>query len=825
MVFNPQIDQMGNRDWSGTSRGTGPDRSFEALFSGLAETGIQAIQNQDAQTQTNIEQEARGIFEQTNTEFGFDPPPSGMTTELERITALQNALDQGKISQVNYYGRLATLSKQLRSKYPRYESIVDSTIQSVTGTRPANAYRDAMISEMQSLADGASASAKERRSWESQNAGIITSIFGEEYWDNPEGYDLAQVQSKVGLWKAETESIDANLKRLQHNAQLGDVNREAAGREADRTFSFTVTSALNRVNNGAGFNQMVSDFIATGGEGLDQFSIELTQTEASIRNELLAVGQREFVQTGLLSMEDLNKRVDAAMAPIAAIKESMLGGNFDFATRMVTINNDIAERGLNDIYTRFPEAQIGAGISKMNPYAGAEWMTRATPGGDGTALIDRITNIAVDLTGNIASGAAPGGTRQVLESGDQRVSRATLDTFFNVIRDPNAPPEHVSNLVEELFGTSVDFMSTSVVSAEDLEQIYTRFLAPEVTAAILEKGTPEDLQKYTDWAFEKFRALPNVRAAAGDLSSFFGSLDPSEASARYDPQTNRIEIRVNESSPRFDPQSQGRSRNKAAQELVGTFNRALAVLDPIAKANGVEMEEMVNELVRDLNRVEEGASDRGVFGWLADQFSMSAAASEMPEGTLISGIETPDTDLDFLLQRTQDRMASVTPSSFAGDDQTRNLLDMIGEAEGAGYNTLYSNAQRRYGVVPTSMTISEVQQLQRRMGRELGSSAFGKYQIMQSTLRDAVKAMGLSGDEVFTPELQDRIATEFLLPRRGYDRYRRGEMSSSAFLRELANEWASIPTRPGGRSAYHGDRMNNRASGRGNRIATLISGR
>lgn len=43
------------------------------------------------------------------------------------------------------------------------------------------------------------------------------------------------------------------------------------------------------------------------------------------------------------------------------------------------------------------------------------------------------------------------------------------------------------------------------------------------------------------------------------------------------------------------------------------------------------------------------------------------------------------------------------------------------------------------------------------------SSAIGYYQIVGSTLRDAVKSMGLKGDEIFNQELQDRIFEEYLL--------------------------------------------------------------
>ena len=42
------------------------------------------------------------------------------------------------------------------------------------------------------------------------------------------------------------------------------------------------------------------------------------------------------------------------------------------------------------------------------------------------------------------------------------------------------------------------------------------------------------------------------------------------------------------------------------------------------------------------------------------------------------------------------------------------------------------------------------------------SSAAGKYQIINSTMRDIMNRMGLTGEEIFTPDLQDQMAINLL---------------------------------------------------------------
>jgi hypothetical protein len=78
-------------------------------------------------------------------------------------------------------------------------------------------------------------------------------------------------------------------------------------------------------------------------------------------------------------------------------------------------------------------------------------------------------------------------------------------------------------------------------------------------------------------------------------------------------------------------------------------------------------------------------------------------------------------------------------------------------------------------------------------------NAVGKYQIIASTMKQAMKAMGLSGNEKFTPELQEKIFREFLIPKRkGLNDYLKGgETSLDRAQYEAAMEWASIPVPKG----------------------------
>lgn len=148
----------------------------------------------------------------------------------------------------------------------------------------------------------------------------------------------------------------------------------------------------------------------------------------------------------------------------------------------------------------------------------------------------------------------------------------------------------------------------------------------------------------------------------------------------------------------------------------------------------------------------------------------------------------------------------------------KHLLSYIGGIEApSGYDTVYGNNQSKLPKPVTQMTIAEIQLAQSDWSRRFGSSATGRYQFMRETLRDLIKELGLDRQQLFSADLQDRLALH-LLKRRGYGRFVAGKIGVTAFARALAQEWASLPVLAPtqgqkrrlarGQSFYAGDGLN-----------------
>lgn len=150
------------------------------------------------------------------------------------------------------------------------------------------------------------------------------------------------------------------------------------------------------------------------------------------------------------------------------------------------------------------------------------------------------------------------------------------------------------------------------------------------------------------------------------------------------------------------------------------------------------------------------------------------------------------------------------------------LLDFIGETEtgrtGAeAYRTIYRHKQGTLPKPVTDFTLDELLAAQLKWGKNWGSSAAGKYQIIRATLKGLVAELGLPGSTKFTPAIQDAMGFA-LLKRRGWDKFASGQLSLKGYGNELAKEWASFPVLSDmqgahrrlsrGDSYYSGDSLN-----------------
>lgn len=140
-----------------------------------------------------------------------------------------------------------------------------------------------------------------------------------------------------------------------------------------------------------------------------------------------------------------------------------------------------------------------------------------------------------------------------------------------------------------------------------------------------------------------------------------------------------------------------------------------------------------------------------------------------------------------------------------------------GRKDASAYTTIYGHNEGKLPKPITSMTVDEVIAAGPGWTRTFKSSAAGAYQFMNATLKDLKLSLGLTGGEMFTPALQDRLGLA-LLKRRGFEGFMAGSIGRNEFGLGLAREWASFPvlaevkgahrTVKRGETYYAGDKLN-----------------
>lgn len=116
----------------------------------------------------------------------------------------------------------------------------------------------------------------------------------------------------------------------------------------------------------------------------------------------------------------------------------------------------------------------------------------------------------------------------------------------------------------------------------------------------------------------------------------------------------------------------------------------------------------------------------------------------------------------------------------------KGIRELIKSVESGGdYNITLDNGAYSGGPRDlVNMTLNEVMAMQKQMlahpDNNHNSSAAGAYQIVSKTLRSLIQELGLSGNELFSVEMQDRMADQLLRRRRGQG------------IEGLRNEWEGL---------------------------------
>lgn len=686
-VFNPETPTANTPDFTGVSRGAGANKGFEALFSGVGDALTQGVQTADTFVQNKIEDEARFGFDAQNKDLGVDATsvPGELTQSQEGLSALALAMQQGKVSPEYYYQRLATTSKSLRAKYPGYEKEVDNIIQTVTGTRPANAFRDQLFQNLASAQQEAKSAASKDETFIRQNLNHIWP--GEEDLPNDKKMELITRRSGIeGKW-----NYDASIAKNSDVLSERNANVIANGIAADSVSSIGDTAGLGS-NNFLEVLQNASSKPLTP-EQLAQVNTGLTTAKAAVANRTRAEILKRYPNISGPTLENIIK---SSTAQFDMIQTELNSGRYDMAARIATTNKLEVDQRTQGLMTQFPELKTIMSINQtVGGQAGGELFSRYIQQGYGGNKGFAENLLSFGMAQSTAKGVYSVHELSNSVSKNEQMSGAEKGNLLKSFLDgfsvtaESVDNETVGNFVKKNYtessGESTLWAENGIVPNDQKIIVFNKLFDPKISKKIQSSGDGEAAQQYLSTALDRFQAIPDYKKAASSLQEWMPELT-KYYTVGYDPKSNQISITDNGDQP--DNPTAQRTR-QSFNKVLGKINQGMGIMGPVFDAAGVSREEGMKQLFSDLHlSFDSSEQGQGFWSWLGEGLARPAPTTQKDEDE--------DDDISFQFKTPGGTSFKAMAKNSAGQE----ISDENGQPriirQGAGLANLVSSTKRGY---------------------------------------------------------------------------------------------------------------------------------
>lgn len=425
MAFTTDPQQTNDPSYLSYAQGTSkpePNKSMEALFSGIGNTLDIGVTGADTAIKLDIEKQVDqgvnrirdkfGVAEATKLAGANTPPtsargdnslsilgqdvpggvnvgdagktakgaPAGIAKIGTQIADTNEAYNGGFLSNSYYYAQLNSYVKQLRAQYPGYEKEIDTMIAEKVGTTPANALRKSVLDDLD-----AAARAKQNASSHDQN--FIDShaqyLGGDQYQQLQKGQlSIQDAKLQIVNRLGQEHNIKTARDGLAFSKDKEADIEHRAGQVATNHADTYVAQAIADMTRTQGVQQVLDKWAenpaSVGPKDVESANTALRNLRLSTQQGLGMIFSGRDPKTGesLLDANGnsyntyLKEKADGiqknAMGQIDAMEQALNKGEYSvvksFANRAKTMEDAATARVLE----KFPVLQNWAAISKIS---------------------------------------------------------------------------------------------------------------------------------------------------------------------------------------------------------------------------------------------------------------------------------------------------------------------------------------------------------------------------------------------------------------------------------------------------------------------------
>lgn len=856
--FKDEIQVSSDNDQTGASRGQIADTSAGTLLETFGTAIGQGIEAADEFQQQNIRNEVEDTVDTLDRQLGVDDLtaldgdpegtqiPQALLAGGQDLEGIQQAFNQGRITETQYFSRLNAAVKQLRARYPGHRDHIDSIVSDVMGSPAANVLRKTMF---KNLADAQNASAKAATREHNEivdNSHHLSPDRYRQYQENPS----AELRKELLLEIASSKRFDIQQSRIKTQF---DITRENAEQQGVNLTNSIISQHIEQGLQGkeTAFDELDRLIEERGADGeldaqdREDITFAFQQLKLKVKNDVTAQ-LNETLKDGnsfatFLKDDGVQKMlnlVDQRFAPWEEALFDQKKGRLSFMKRAVEgIQDDARYR----LYTG-PNGEKLASLTALFKALPPDLATIAFGQEQGGQVIPFVRQLAkVHVFSNMVKGEQT--FDELLEESerndvvlDGQDMKSLLNLMKSAMEHPDTPSDTIENLVDSMFNQgNIRFLENNFQSMEDKQIAFAALTTPAAVTQLQQLGQ-EAVSKYQNWVSAQMGQF-----IADDVNELTRSnISDDDSTITYNPSTSTFDVNFDVELPTFfsgfpDPVNsilQGGSvlgsntieaianvnvvrsvnrlnaflpRMRESLKLSGMSDEAVAQriqqqlaimgldLDP-ANKKGSLITRFQNAVVNFLTETRQKL-ERSTFGDNPETEPNAGNLNDDPDFKQPSGASQEPQEHGFTLP--------LTPSSFTTVQGVEGvLLDAVSGAESRrdGYNAV------NRGVILglTGMTLNEVMRVTRARKGPRGeggpgdpSTAAGRYQILNATMAGLIKEMGLTGQEIFDEDMQDQMAIQ-LLRRRGLDKFLAGTLSKESFARGLMNEWTGLKAVPQG---------------------------
>jgi hypothetical protein len=684
-AFGAEVQQANDPSYIGYSREGDANTSLKKLFSGIAGVIDDKAKFYEEQEKEKATEVGEGITESevqtTDKESdliaggtGENALAGGAQTSgqvdldaqnvVRRGTKLKDAYAAGRITETQYWSQMDAMVKQAKARYPGpMGRRIEAAVTTALGARPASKAVESAREEYKSSL--ASANEEEKRFGTFVDTNIEhlpPDYFARQKGGNP------YTKLETRAWVQDSQQQDLKNKRKQTDLAIardqGNLNEETAVATAtDEATSFVNRILLNTAD--------------VSGSGTDKFQTQLRKAQEKGKDltpdEQMALRQsfgelRLKVAQGIENLLSKNWEVDGkqynyyntirnpekikqireqAMARINQYEQYINDKDYgllnadinrtkalkDEANRTVLESSDeirlwqsIKEQGGEGLLNEFYVSPEGTKMKNAAIKAFRNMKVAGRMAGESTSLGDDMRQ-----AGQLS---APAKEKSAL-------NYQMIQDSVKTLTSPKATPDMQSHTARYMFGPkNADFLAN--VKPSQATEIYTRMVSPEMTKTMLQvkEHDPEAWNLYKTWATDSFGAL--FRNLASSVQE--GVTARPWVDVKWDAKGNQFVVTDNPSRPKgkgafsgIVPRFMEERFTKNVETSVSEFNRQIAVLAPILKADNYEVGEELLGLFKEMGIDDMAPKEASFFAKLRDSLAKSYTEEQGGDRTDANG--------------------------------------------------------------------------------------------------------------------------------------------------------------------------------------------